>query len=447
MNDSNRPYGLFLLGFAFGLPIALLSVYAIFRLAVPPETAVKTLSTLELDQRLLSSIPEAWTERSITSVERIKEKRLFWANQPNQSGGVGLRLLETPELFGSVYPGYPAAMARDTSLWNGYFRRAFGTEIFSEAMKDSAPSGVAVVISSVGCIDIYERYGADLVIFGASEAYRGIIPSVLSKLVTAPGARASRVLVCASPTPDLVRMTAEAMARNSREGKTAWAIWGVSPWSFRPRDPDVQAHWRSRVEEYLTASFTPIHAWLRFRLLLSQLATWDSVFEPSLQRYLDTTQNRSEEGGVPLEIPEARRGDSAYIGSAVSRRHWSFPYLKHVAAEECGFSEGRRELDGTLDALLGLSDRVLLFVPPTTPLQASETPKCFQESARAIVASKAASRVVTKVGDWRVYGLDFADYVDSRGRIDVNHVNYAGAEKITAKLAREILGAGSEARR
>ena len=145
------------------------------------------------------ALPENWVDSEIRTPYQAKASHRFWAGVLSSPGQVALDALDSPELFSRFFPGYPEAMRTDRALWRDYFSREFDVKTMSETLSGNTPFGVTVYLSWAGCMDIFRRYGADVVIFGASDVAQAIPTDLLSDLLKAahiPGLSNPRVLNC-----------------------------------------------------------------------------------------------------------------------------------------------------------------------------------------------------------------------------------------------------------
>ena len=134
---------------------------------------------------------------------------------------------------------------------------------------------------------------------------------------------------------------------------------------------------------------------------------------------------------------------STEAGLMSARARLAAPFyngLVGVGLDDCRMDWASVDFDRTLETLLRISREVVVYLTPTTPLQTDSVPPCFRQSVVEMLKSKAGPRVLVETGDWRSYGLDYPDFlmgIPDEGvvRLDVNHVNYLGSKKVSAKVA------------
>lgn len=367
-----------------------------------------------------------YAEPAATNYAAAKLRRLFWCDRQR----VALRVLEDPELFDSVFPGYGESRL-DGAFWGRYFRGQFDQTTYSPVLMRLTPT-VVLHTSWLGSLDLFRRYGADVMVFGLSETFMGLPAGMLRDELYGAGAQV-KVLQCARGHifPDTLAWVSRAYADGGR--RASLAVWGYSLSYTRPRpdhkqiDDGIRSLYRRwRAERFLGGS------WLGWR---APEVPWGLFFGPALQERLD------EGKSVPLLVPEGIRGDPRAL-EGLLRRDYLPRYAVDAREEDCGLREAPAQLDATLAQLLRFSDKVLIFMPPLTPLTTGQAPPCLLPAIRRMLESRAGPRVVVETGDWGSYGLDFADYVfsDGPGRwsVDPFHVNDGGARKITAALAGVI---------
>ncbi|MBI3300454.1 MAG: hypothetical protein HYZ75_20000 [Elusimicrobia bacterium] len=303
--------------------------------------------------------------------------------------------------------------------------------------------GACVSNSWEGGLEVYRRYGADIVAIGNSEVYSGLVASTLGGL---SGLRSPKVLFLtrSNMRGDQVRASAKAMS--SRGSKTEVTILGYSARNGArtglASSPDA--------EDTVTL---PTIGDSRGGPRLD----WNELVDQSqARRFL----RHLSLGSASLGLVEGFRVDSVPGGwgvtadiEAFERRDLlprlaalapvAYPHLWKDGDAVCDMAKASADLDRTLAALVKVSKRVIVFITPETPTMERGVPACFGPAVAAMVRSKAGPRVRVLTGDWSSYGLEYADYVfkypeEGVGRLDGNHMNYDGALKVTARLGAEL---------
>jgi hypothetical protein len=375
------------------------------------------------------SLERAALDFAVRTPSDARTRRLFWLIDADNLGAA-LPLLENPELFASVFPGYGAART-DAALWDRYFTLPFDSRVFSSAL--SARSQPQVMTSWTGALALHAAYGADALLFGSSEVFTGLAPALLSRALATPASAEPKVLSLAvgNMSPEAVALAAGAAADTGRRARLA--VWGYSLWNAYPSAhseslrPDLMRSWNARNGRTL-----------RERLREAAPVSWDDLMPLSLQLVWDA-KHASTHGDVTFSLPAS--GDAATIerdAAALTPRVSEFEGITEAA---CGLDGAARELDAALAQLLRAADKVLLYVPPTTPLERASVPPCFEPAVRRLLESRAGARVAVRMEDWRSYGLSYRDYLkpsnrDGRAWIDPNHVNAGGTLKVSALVGR-----------
>jgi hypothetical protein len=388
------------------------------------------LARHEANQRALrrsldaSAVPARYAERGVLTPESAKLQRLFWVP------GVGaLRVLENPELFDSLFPGYEAARG-DADLWRRYFTELFDQTVYSSAlMKESAAKSLRVSASSLGSMDLFRKYGADVVIFGISDSFIPVSAGMLRDGLDGAGVRGLKVLTVARGhlTPPAVSWYAQGLQANRK--KIPLAMWGFSL---------VYTH-RHPLEGMSRREVRVLYKNWRAE---NNIEKFDRRFpHPSWDMFLGASR-AADDLPVPggLLIPEAVAADPKALDAYLEKSDASVYSIGHDAAD-CDMTELSGETDRALADLLAVAEKVLIYVPPSSPLDRRGAPACILPGLAAMLRSKAGPRVSVETADWKDYGLTSADYLYATPQkgvwtIDPLHANDAGARKISLALAR-----------
>ncbi len=400
-------------------------------------------------QRVEALIPEV--ELGVIGAEEAKRRQLFWLNSPTgrEDEGGAVRLLETPRIFHSLFPGYPAAMAQDQELWNVYFRRKFNPDSYLFGLGEASGLGFTVSYSWTGCFDVYAKYGADILVFGTSEVFRSLIPDPLSTT--------DRVLFCVTSNMpvETVKMTAEELRRRGGK-KPKLVLWGYSFWTAYARSEKIREIQRQKVEE-----FSQYQASLKappFASLRKLYENWKDVRTASLfpkvgwNDFMPWNYQRPAHGGESSQSHTESSSSSSYgleIDANLMRNeervaaHLRGNLKPYVAAleganrKDCDLALADQQLTAALSAISKISDHVYLYLTPTTPWQIDAAPDCFLPQVRSMLAAKAIEgRVHVKTSGMSEYQLTLLDFIrptgsQSRVFFENNHTNYSGAIKVS----------------
>jgi hypothetical protein len=375
-----------------------------------------------------AAVPAEFVEPGVLTPEGAKLKHLFWCQ------GVGaLRVLQNPELFDSLFPGYDAARA-DSGLWRRYFQELFDETVYSSVlMKASSARSLRVSASSLGGMDIFRKYGADILLFGVSDTFIPVSAGMLRDGLNEtgiPALQGKRILQCARGylTPETMSWYVKGL--EGRSEKSALAIWGYSLTS-------VHRH--------------PLEAMNRQALLRlyknwraeNNIERFDRRFpHPSWDMFMGGTVEASEDAPGTLLIPDASAADPRTLEAFLARADASSYAITRDTAD-CDMSAASRDADRAISELLKIADKVLIYVPPTSPLDRRGMPSCVVANMTAMLRSKAGARVAVETSDWTSYGVTDQDYLYAAGtkgfwRIDPVHANDGGARKISRALARRV---------
>ncbi len=376
---------------------------------------------------------DAVADKTVFTMEDARRRRLFWT-QFSQGTGLAIRLLDDPELFESVFPGYRRARG-DRELWRDYFLD-FEQSTFSPVLMRTTGRLAMINTSWLGSLALYKKYGADIVLLGNSETFQNI-PSGLLRDMLEKGrdeaSRSLRVLSCGRSymMPRTAALSAEAMAESGRAAKLV--IWGYSRWNAGNADGDDPTD-ASALAAYLKSRRVGRRFLAGFDWPFEAVPTWDKLVPLGVQNVWNQKQAVARDR-LSL-MPDALARDPAAVDAFAARLASARAPSRGGSGKVCGIAEASADLDKALAAILRAADKALVFVPPTTDLV---VPPCAAE-IDAMLRSKAGPRVMVVTDDWRSYGLRYHDYVwpsETPGisRLDGNHVNYAGAKKVTARIA------------
>ena len=402
----------------------------------------------------------------VNSAGGAKRKRLFWIESTGGEG-FGVNALASPALFSSLFPGYPGAMRTDEDLWHDYFQRTFEIDAFTNGLSKGFAPEFNVILSWVGCLDIYKRYGADLVVMGTSETFRSIVVDELAAKTATD--QIPKVLLCTASAMQVE--TATEFARRLREARpdlrpavlygqslsTAFVEGRHNLKNGREKretlaNLDLQL---ARSRHGLVKFFEAYHE-VSFADLFPKI-TWDDLFPVTSSARIDNAWiaeypalaraagKAKVKGGY---VPASLRMDGEALSKDIASRiqpYYRF-YEDYEDSRHCRSAERRRQFAELGRALRALSDRIYLYVPPTTPLAFRAATDCFREQVFADVEALGRSiRAPVLAQEWDAYGLEYSDYLRPTFhpevyKIDIQHPNYMGALKVTNALAQWMNG-------
>ena len=136
---------------------------------------------------LTKELPPDSVMLDTSAAPKAKRRGFFWILFPSDLGAA-ISLRQKPALFDEVFPGYEAARV-DEEFWRRYMTLDFESRIYAPSVSASA-SG-AVMTSWGGSLELFRRFGADIVLIGSSETYNSLVPSILARSL------GGKVLSCA----------------------------------------------------------------------------------------------------------------------------------------------------------------------------------------------------------------------------------------------------------
>jgi len=353
-----------------------------------------------------------------------------------------------PALIPSIFPGYGPELAADQNLWRNYFRREFEIKVTSAYLSRDSEFGMVIYQSFTGCFDVIRRYGADILIIGASDVAQDIPPDELARFYPD-----KKILMCAAPTltPDAMVATLELLERiyPLKHRKPELVILGMSRNTGYLSSPFYQPMTQSKLvqlQHYKQADFLGHYAYLNQTWRLPW--TWNLLFpirrdanhlplvnriaHPERWSLLDIDILREDYDRDPRAFDEKRRNNpqksSLFLGvedDPGCRRLKHLPKLFKSVQEHAA----------------RIGDTVLMFTTPTMGDELREAPPCYTKLYDYAMNEPAATNVILLNGGMEFYGLtplDFA-FQDGKGgnewmNFDVAHPNFEGGQKITAKL-------------
>ncbi len=361
---------------------------------------------------------------------------------------------EQPAILDSLYPGYGGPeLWRDRQLWNNYFIRDYDTKVTSTTFSDDKEyAGVVVYQSFTGCFDIVRRYGADILILGASDLAQAVPPDVLARSFPQ-----KKILICAAPTFTLDTAVAslELIDKLYPENhpRPEYVLVGVSRTMAYLASPFYKAlDWTKSelIQRYKQADFLGFYAWLNqaYRFPI----TWNALFpvrrdanhlplvnritHPERWSILDLQISPEEYLADPTVFDEKRRVNKQ--GSSI--------FLNAENEGDCRKMRRLPELLQTVnERALKLARKSVIFTTPTMGDELREAPACYVEMYNREILNLNGERTLAIDRDMKGYGLSILDFAfrDSwkRGGLltfDVAHPNVSGAEKFTSFLSQAM---------
>ncbi len=372
-----------------------------------------------------------------------------------------LDVRKDPAHLAVVFPGYPAKMSADRNLWSNYFSREFETKVSASTLNlqgaDGEISGAVVHESWTGCLDVLRHYGTDILIIGASDTAQGVPPDEMARHF--PG---RRILMCASPSltvhgmQSFLKLVSE-LPLVQKQG-IHWVIFGLSstilylPSLYYP----AVNHGKSELlAAYRKRSFLGDYGYLNRRLTIPW--SWNEFLParkdvqhvplPSRFDRQKQSQNNPERWSIfPFTVtPEELKSPQRI--AALRAEYKPMPYFFSGNQDpDCSrMTDLRKILTDLRDRAQSFAGNTLFFLNPTLGDELNAAPDCYLPSIKEAMSRLKSGR--TRVLDQSAadYGLEISDYAiverpwrPNEIKIDMAHVNIAGARKVTAALADKM---------
>lgn len=378
----------------------------------------------------------------VSSPRAAREKHLWWLSPyAGDARGVGVRGLESADLFDEIFPGYSAHRA-EPELWDAYFTKRMSFDVlWVPALQAGRSQTRLLSYSSAGALELFRRHGADVVVVGSSEMYRDIVPRVLADEL-ASGGRPSKRILLLSKDSDIMLMTEdleELAGRMAETGqRTEVFVWAFGllhayPNPFRPTEGPSQRGALFGLPGL--RSLFPALQWADLsKLQTERLLEWRA-------RHADGTgTDRAILSGWPndpvFHVDKALADDE----TALARLAEAAPVNPPLFTEPCDVSEAVGRAGRALAVVRRFARKVVLYVPPTPPGRNLVAPRCTPELVARIVGSLSGDDVAVTTDGWTAYGLDYRDFLYATSRKDMyelsaNHTNFGGAVKVTRRVA------------
>lgn len=398
-----------------------------------------------------AELRDALFVKTIPNAQSAKSRRNIWYSNDAENAGVGFDIRGSPKAFEALFPGYPDEMRTDWSLWESYFSGSFEADVYLATFSPASRKGFRAFISWTGCIDVFKKYGADLVVIGSSEVFRSIVPDELHRIMGV-AQRPLKVLVCATGgmTDRAVYETAVEFLKT--KNRPTAILWGYPLWSPAPPEArqagqvDTMVAYRSKsnprkiisaIINWRISSFFPLFSWDLFPAFVKK-----QQVENELAR-IPNGEIRIENLGLKTYKEKILNDSQALAGAVSESQLGEFKFFSDF--QGCNDSDYLLNFKQTINLLRELAPRVYIFQTPVSPLQESSMPDCVKNLADNAIRLAAG---IHGVHVWRGqnggFGLDWSDFIQPTPReksyiFDRNHVNFGAAMKVTKALANWML--------
>lgn len=398
-----------------------------------------------------------------SSPSDAKSKLYFWYSRGTDGGGA-VDVLGSPELFQLVFPGYPEEMRQDHSIWKKYFTSEFDSITYLPQLEPFHSHDFFVSTSWTGCFTLFEKYGANTIIFGSSEVFRSILPSAIKEQVQ------GKVLLCTTSGMPLEGLnTALSILKKMRTfSQLQNIVWGVSPWSLALSNKSLKAYAQEKFnfisnwERYSKREPNFIEDFLFFytRVLTDSISKYFprldwSDFVPIRIDWVRRTELENFEN-IPADVEGGFLPPSLNHTNELAVMNWASglkPYshiLSSLNENDCNLKKAENFLSPIFLSPDTSNIRWFLFIPPTLDIFNRAAPPCYYPAVKTYLDSlRKHSNIFVYSEDISAYGLNYLDFVHERGEsnqhfLDPNHTNYRGAVKISGHLGywiKETIGA------
>lgn len=388
-------------------------------------------------------------DAKIRTPQSAKENKKFWAEY-GASGGAALRVLETPSLFSIIFPGYPESMRSDKELWDRYFDYSFApTSYFLDLPSPLNTIETRVIYSWNGCLDIFEKYGADVLVLGNSEVYQGLIPNMLNKtLKDILEIENPRILFCVTTAMPLKALARSLRYLKKSKNRVKIAIFGFSFWTANTEGKinfKYEAEKEVELQEYENKKLTP---WKekRFTQYFPKI-TWDYIVPASLQKIKEYKHVSAVASTVSVpsntDLDENTFLDEAKLQKVEASIEPDYDATRDMTDSDCNISKAKKQLETITQLLSETSDNVFIYLTPALPFHTQSAPQCFRPEVKRVLHSLRASNIFIKTDEMASYGLLFKDYTkpsqqNNMRKWDQNHTNFDGAKKTTLTISNWI---------
>lgn len=360
---------------------------------------------------------------------------------------------QDPAIISSLYPGYEQDdIWADKNLWRNYFLRDYDTKVVSGEWSEDSDYGIIVYQSFTGCFDIVRRYGADIIIMGASDLAQAVPPDELAAYF--PG---RKILMCAAPTFTLDTAVASLDYINQiypkDRSRPEYVLVGVSRTMSYIASPFYTALDMTKqdlIHKYKQADFLGKYAYLNqtyripftwnvlypVRRDANHLPLVNRIAHPERWSILDLQITSEELAANPQAFDEKRRAN----------RQKSSIFMGAENEQDCHGVKRLPELIGSVNKnALKLASRAVLFTTPTMGDELRDAPPCYLQLYKETFAALNGEKTLTIDESMEGYGLTITDFAfrDSKKSgglltFDVGHPNIFGAQKFTAHIAKAM---------
>lgn len=284
-------------------------------------------------------------------------------------------------------------------------------------------------LSWSGCIDMFKKVSADIIIIGASDSAYNLPLDLVQQELQKINSIYSKVLLCSriQMSPEMLQETLMELVQTGQKAKLI--IWGYGAPAANFKQYDFYKHFNVVQNRILHDNQrSPAFG---FRDLVPNLK-W---------QYSAAVKAEHKPIFLPDEVI-VRKDYASYFANYLQ----TIPFITDdIDQQTCNnFSRARQDLQNNLSLMQSLADKVYLYLTPSTEVEYTEEASCYLPAVRALLQSFGSERVKVNTADWKWYNLDYPDYlipyIDKENvklYLNPNHNNYEGAKKIVPKIIQE----------
>lgn len=358
-----------------------------------------------------------------------------------------------PQILTSLYPGYdPQALWNDKNLWQNYFFRDFDTKVTSAAYSAQSDYGIVVYQSLTGCFDIVRRFGADIIVMGASDLAQAVPPDELATHFPK-----KKILMCAAPTftldTALTSLDLISQLYPKEFARPQMVLVGVSrtmAYLASPFYPALNATKLELIHRYKQADFLGSYAFLNQTFRIPW--TWNVIYpirrDANHLPLINRIAHPERWSILDLQVsPEdLARNPRAFDLARENNRQGSSIFLGSEREKTCErLSRLPELLLAVRNRALQVADRAVVFTTPTMGDELKFAPQCYLEIYDQSIRALRNEQTLAINESMSGYGMNIGDFAfrdswKTGGLLtfDVAHPNIFGARKFTAFLSSAI---------
>ncbi|MBK9294679.1 MAG: hypothetical protein IPM57_09595 [Oligoflexia bacterium] len=393
-------------------------------------------------------------DSNTVNIENIKTSGLWWLYPAlHETTGRTIRLQERPDLFHAAFAGYPITLLYDEQLWNKYFKFTFDFDLRMPA--STQMNDPFLMMSWLGNLEILKKYGADTLIFGSSEAHRELMPDLFSKSISTLNNYKKFLFLTRfgmlQESVTKMALIVKEIKKTQEKKKLDSVVVGYSFWWA-----DFQETAEIQEQNILLKNYFEQHGHLKWLYYngptLFNVPTWGDIAKI---RYLLFIRPRPR-SPPPIKGKLIKDlGDNGYllfkddVNQIAEMAKYTPPYSSALQGQKLrgctqeSIYNAKKRYKQMLIALNEIAEKIYIYLTPVTPLHSDHAHPCLRDYVKKMLVESASTNIKIKVSEWEDYGLTWQDFVFDGNtpetmRLDPNHTNRSGAEKVTKAISHWI---------